>query len=105
LPTVFSLRRAKDGDCVDNRPLSGTVKSSDTLDWEAACAGEPMTTQANRLPSHFPVGTKFVIESRPARSGKAAIYSRHVELPDGRSIALPSRKVSKLRQRLRNRGK
>jgi hypothetical protein len=50
-----------------------------------------MTTQANRLPSSFPAGTKFVIESRPARSGEPAIFSRYVELPDGRFFSLPSR--------------
>jgi len=56
------------------------------------------------LPNRFPVGTKLIIESRPARKGAPAIYSRYLELPDGRSFSLPPRKsVSKLRQRLRNR--
>jgi hypothetical protein len=70
---------------------------------------EPMTTQATRLPSRFPVGTKFVIESRPARSGKPTILSRYVELPDGRSFSLPSRvahkSVSKTQQRAAGRRK
>lgn len=68
-----------------------------------------MTTQANRLPSRFPVGTKLVIESRPTQLGESAIYSRYVELPNGRSFSLPSRVArkspSKTRQRLRSRGK
>lgn len=67
-----------------------------------------MTTQATRLPSRFPVGTKFVIESRPARSGKP-IYSRYVQLPDGRSFSLPSRaahkSISKAQQRVGGRCK
>jgi hypothetical protein len=61
------------------------------------------------LPNRFPVGTKLVIESRPARKGEPMIYARYVELPDGRSFSLPSRVArkspSKTRQRLRRRGK
>ena len=63
-----------------------------------------MSSQASELPSRFPVGTKFVIESRPARNGGPTVYSRYLELPDGRSFSLPPRKLaSKARQRLRNR--
>jgi hypothetical protein len=62
-------------------------------------------SQGNHLPNRFPVGTKFVIESRPARNGKPAIYSRYLELPDGRSFSLPARKVAAARQRLRSRRK
>ena len=68
-----------------------------------------MTTQANRLPSRFPVGTKLVIESRPIRNGEPAILSRYVELPDGRSFSLPSRvarkTTNKVRRRLQSRRK
>jgi hypothetical protein len=69
-----------------------------------------MPSQANRLPSRFPVGTKLVIESRPIRNGEPAIFSRYVELPDGRSFSLPSRVVrkttnNKVRQGLRSRRK
>jgi hypothetical protein len=68
-----------------------------------------MTTQATRLPSSFPAGTKFVIESRPARSGEPAIFSRYVELPDGRSFSLPAHvahnSVRKVRQRAGRRRK
>lgn len=67
-----------------------------------------MSANANRLPNRFPVGTKFIVEGRPARDGQPAVYSRYVELPDGRSFTLPARSErapSKTRQRLRRRGK
>jgi hypothetical protein len=102
LPKVFATQ-GKDGDCVDNRPRTGTVKSSDTLGWEASAQENLMTTQANRLPSRFPVGTKFVIESRPAQLGGSTIYSRYLELPDGRSFLLPSRSARKLAGKVRHR--
>jgi hypothetical protein len=44
---------------------------------------------AQRLPSRFPVGTKFVIEARPR--GRAQVYRRHLELPDGTVLPLPER--------------
>ena len=37
-----------------------------------------------RLPSRFPVGTRFVIEGRGGR-----IQLRYLEFPDGRHIDLP----------------
>lgn len=48
-----------------------------------------MAYRSTRLPSRFPVGTKFVIESR--RSGEGQVYSRHLEFPDGTLLPLPSR--------------
>ncbi|HZQ12825.1 MAG TPA: hypothetical protein VFB31_08460 [Pseudolabrys sp.] len=42
---------------------------------------------STKLPSRFPVGTKFVIE------GKGQIYSRYLEFPDGSFFPLPSRPV------------
>jgi hypothetical protein len=41
--------------------------------------------QANRLPSHFPNGTRFVIEGRGGH-----ILSRYLEFPDGRHVDLPA---------------
>jgi hypothetical protein len=41
--------------------------------------------QVNRLPSHFPNGTRYVIEGRAGR-----IVSRYLEFPDGRHIDLPA---------------
>ena len=48
-----------------------------------------MTPTASRLPSRFPVGTKFVIEAR-ARNGRPPVYVRHLEFPDGTKVRLPA---------------
>ncbi len=48
-----------------------------------------MAYSASRLPSRFPVGTKFVIEGR--RQGRGQIFSRSLEFPDGTCIRLPQR--------------
>lgn len=50
-----------------------------------------MASRSTRLPSRFPVGTKFVIESR--HSGEGHVYSRHLEFPDGTKLPLPTRKA------------
>jgi hypothetical protein len=44
-----------------------------------------MSGQANRLPSRFPVGTRYVIEGRGGR-----IRLRYLEFPDGRKVDLPA---------------
>jgi hypothetical protein len=43
------------------------------------------------LPSRFPVGTKFVIEGRPAGDGEVHVYKRYLEFPDGTLVSLPRR--------------
>lgn len=48
-----------------------------------------MAYSASRLPSRFPVGTKFVIEGR--REGEVQVFTRHLEFPDGTLLALPTR--------------
>lgn len=55
-----------------------------------------MAYSASRLPSRFPVGTKFVIEGRPAKSGKPQVFSRFIEFPDGTKLRLPKRTLPKL---------
>ncbi len=40
-------------------------------------------TVMSRLPSRFPVGTRFVVEGRPGKGGKLKIVSRYVVLPNG----------------------
>jgi len=50
-----------------------------------------------RLPSRFPVGTKFVIEAK--YSGRSQVYRRHLEFPDGRVLRLPDRAARSPRQR------
>jgi hypothetical protein len=47
-------------------------------------------TLSTKLPSRFPVGTKFVIEGRPGGKGKLQISKRYLEFPDGRLIRLPA---------------
>jgi hypothetical protein len=44
-----------------------------------------MSGQVNRLPSRFPVGTRYVIEGRGGR-----IRLRYLEFPDGRKVDLPA---------------
>ena len=44
-----------------------------------------MGSKVSRLPSRFPVGTRFVIEGHGGR-----IHLRYLEFPDGRQIQLPS---------------
>jgi len=51
-----------------------------------------MAYSTKRLPSRFPVGTKFVIEGT-RHEGKAQVFTRYLELPDGTHIALPSRSL------------
>jgi hypothetical protein len=41
-------------------------------------------SRAHRLPSRFPVGTRYVIEGRGGH-----VQQRYVEFPDGRQIPLP----------------
>jgi hypothetical protein len=41
--------------------------------------------QTVRLPSRFPVGTRYVIEGRAGR-----IQLRYLEFPDGRRVELPA---------------
>jgi hypothetical protein len=47
----------------------------------------------SRLPSRFPVGTKFVIEGRPGKAGQT--FMRHLEFPDGTTMRLPARGVTR----------
>lgn len=46
--------------------------------------GKPTT-----LPSRFPIGTKFVIEGRPAAAGEVQVFKRYIEFPDGTLVRLP----------------
>jgi hypothetical protein len=36
-----------------------------------------------RLPSRFPVGTRYIVEGEPAKGGKLRIVSRYVVMPSG----------------------
>jgi hypothetical protein len=50
-----------------------------------------MPRSTTQLPSRFPIGTKFVIEGRPAGDGEVQVYRRFIEFPDGRYLRLPAR--------------
>jgi hypothetical protein len=44
-----------------------------------------VASRVSRLPSRFPVGTRYVIEGRAGQ-----IHQHYLEFPDGRHIELPS---------------
>ena len=46
-------------------------------------------TNPDRLPRHFPVGTRYVVEGVPGEDGELTITSRMVVLPNGTELALP----------------
>jgi hypothetical protein len=46
-----------------------------------------MARTSHQLPKRFPVGTKYVVESR------GSVVRRYVEFPDGRKITLPTRQA------------
>ena len=50
-----------------------------------------MAYSLNRLPSRFPVGTKFVIEGKRRGEGQVQVFSRYLEFPDGTFLPLPAR--------------
>ena len=50
-----------------------------------------MGSKLSRLPSRFPVGTKFVIEGRRAGEGEVQVFKRYIEFPDGTHVRLPAR--------------
>ena len=45
-----------------------------------------MAYGSGRLPSRFPVGTKFVIEGKRGGEGQVQVFSRYLEFPDGTSF-------------------
>jgi hypothetical protein len=47
-----------------------------------------MMSAVNRLPSRFPVGTRYVIEGQPNQQGELQITSRYVVLPNGTKLEL-----------------
>jgi hypothetical protein len=46
-------------------------------------------SKTSRLPSRFPVGTRYVIEGRGGH-----VHLRYLEFPDGRQIQLPADRVT-----------
>ncbi len=54
---------------------------------------EDVMAYSLKLPSRFPIGTKFVIESRGGGGGQAQVVSRYLEFPDGTFFPLPARPI------------
>jgi len=54
-------------------------------------------SRISRLPSRFPVGTRYVIEGRGGH-----VHLRYLEFPDGRQIKLPTDRVTQREQPLTN---
>ena len=59
-----------------------------------------MGGQIVRLPSRFPVGTRYVIEGREGH-----IRSRYLEFPDGRKVDLPADLAARTKSRSGVRGR
>ena len=60
-----------------------------------------MSSLVDRLPSRFPVGTRYVIEGRAGDEGRLRIHLRYLEFPDGRQVELPSNMAERTRSRRR----
>ena len=61
-----------------------------------------MHSRTNRLPSRFPIETRYVVEGRHGRRG-LNIRSRYIEFPDGRRMELSVDRTSRPRARRRHR--
>ena len=62
-------------------------------------ARQATSSQADRLPSRFPVGTRYVVEGRSGGEGRLYIQSRYLEFPDGRHVELPLDLAERTRSR------
>ena len=54
-----------------------------------------MAYESSRLPSRFPVGTKFVIEGKRGGEGQVQVFSRYLEFPDGTFFPLPAQPLQR----------
>jgi hypothetical protein len=76
---------------VENRANQETDQLTYTLRWQGAEVTGGFFMAANsKLPSRFPVGTKFVIEGRRGGGG-VQVVNRYLEFPDGTFFPLPAR--------------
>jgi hypothetical protein len=60
-----------------------------------------MGSLPDRLPSRFPVGTRYVVEGRGGDEGRLRIHLRYLEFPDGRHVDLPVDVAGRMRSRRR----
>jgi hypothetical protein len=60
-----------------------------------------MSSEVDRLPDRFPVGTRYVIEGRGGGDGRVRIHLRYLEFPDGRHVDLPVDLTKRSRARRR----
>jgi hypothetical protein len=63
-----------------------------------------MGSPLDRLPSRFPVGTRYVVEGRGGVHGELRISLRYLEFPDGRQVALPVEQAARMSSRRRGMG-
>jgi hypothetical protein len=50
----------------------------------------PIDRQSTPLPKRFPVGARYVVESRGGDDGHLRVFSRYIVLPGGQRINVPS---------------
>jgi hypothetical protein len=55
---------------------------------ESVLSQESVMSAVHRLPSRFPVGTRYVIEGQPNQNGELQITSRYLVLPNGTHLDL-----------------
>ncbi len=60
-----------------------------------------MSSHGVRLPSRFPIGTRYVVEGRGGGEGRLRIHVRYLEFPDGRHVDLPTDLADRARSRRR----
>lgn len=60
-----------------------------------------MGSSVDRLPSRFPVGTRYVVEGHGGGQGRLRIRLRYLEFPDGRQVELPVDRAERARSRRR----
>jgi hypothetical protein len=60
-----------------------------------------MGSSVDRLPSWFPVGTRYVVEGHGGGQGRLRIHLRYLEFPDGRQLELPADRPERARPRRR----
>ena len=60
-----------------------------------------MGSSLDRLPSRFPVGTRYVLEGRGGDRGRLRIRLRYLVFPDGRHVELPADPAERARSRRR----